>query len=122
MPAQPNGFVAPATFRSLVESGAALYLGALAATPAVTATEQAAPEDTQLVAHHTRAAALAIQAILAGSPLSSEGVMLVMGATVGALLGQCPMEQYQGLYDTFQSQFASTLAQVSLAQRPAIDG
>lgn len=117
-----NGFVPPEVFQGLVRKGAPLYGEALAITPATSAAEIAAPEEDQLAAHHMRATTLAIQALLAGTPLSPQGIMLTMGASVGALLGQCPMELYQGLYDAFQSQFAATLAQVSLAQRKAING
>lgn len=119
---QAQGFVNPETFKSLVADAVVLYSAALETTPGISAAEAEAPEADRFAAHQTRAASLAIQALLAASPLSQRGLMVVLGITCGALLGQCPMEQYQELYQLFQSQFAETIAQVSLAQRPGMNG
>lgn len=117
-----KGFVSQDEFKSLVQDAAGLYSAALESTPATSEAEAAAPEEDRFAAHHTRAASLAIQALLAGSPLSQRGLMVVLGATCGALLGQAPMAEYQELYELFQSQFAETIAQVSLAQRSHLNG
>lgn len=119
----PKGFVPAETFRELVEAAGPLYADAAAAVEGQqTPAEASAPMEDQIAAQATRTCVLAIQAILAGAPLSDRGRMVVMGVTCGAILGQVPMDQYQALYSLFQAQFAETIAHVSLAQRPGMNG
>jgi hypothetical protein len=116
------GFIGPAAFLSIVEACGPGYLAALAATPALSSAELAAPIEQRQAAQRARAASLAIQALLAGAALNIDGAMLVLGTACGAILAQCPLERYQALYDLFQGQFTATLASASLAQRKTIDG
>ena len=117
-----RGFADREAFTDLVRKGAPLYLGALQLTSIPEAVEDTLTPEMRQAAQHTRAASMAIQALLAGSPLDMGGCMVVLGAAAGALLAQCPLERYQALYDMFQSQFSATLANASLALRDRIDG
>lgn len=123
MAATNEGFVDSETFRELIQAGAALYVGAYEHTAGqVTDFPPGTTDEMASSARHTATAALAIQALLAGSPLNVDGVMLVMGVVAGSLLGQAPMADHQRLFNLFQDQYAKTLAQVSLSKRVGLNG
>lgn len=63
-------------------------------------------------------AALALQTVLIGSPLSTEGAATALGMAMGTLLGQTPKPQMLALYERFKEQTAATMGQIMDALDP----
>ena len=107
--------ITPEKFDSLIAEAKPLYEKALGLARGISVRPELSPLEVDLE-HHVNTAAIAIQAILAGSPFNDRGIASILGAVFGNMLAQ--VEDKEEVVMAFWSQAGSTTQEVEGALRP----